>query len=128
MKEFLRFLMCIIIIAALVFVYMFLKDQNNIYDANREKDSGDRIEVISGDNDNSGEQELSGDSGDIKDNEPTLSGDVQNSGDTNKDEKNPLDVKDIIKASGDDSNENTTTNNNTKGNESGDVNSVVSGD
>ncbi len=127
MKEFLRFLMCIIIIAALVFVYMFLKDQNNIYDANREKDSGDRIEVISGDNDNSGEQELSGDSGDIKDNESTLSGDVQNSGDTNKDEKNPLDVKDIIKASGDDSNENTT-NNSTKGNESGDVNSVVSGD
>lgn len=127
MKEFLRFLMCIIIIAALVFVYMFLKDQNNIYDANNEKDSGDRIEIVSGDTNNSGEQELSGDSGDINDNEPALSGDVQNSGDTNKDGEIPHDVKDIEKVSGDASSKNTI-NNNTKGNESGDIAGVVSGD
>ena len=127
MKEFLRFLMCIIIIAALVFVYMFLKDQNNIYDANNEKDSGDRIEIVSGDTNNSGEQELSGDSGDINDNEPALSGDVQNSGDTKKDGEIPHDVKDIEKVSGDASSENTI-NNNTKGNESGDITGVVSGD
>lgn len=127
MKEFLRFLMCIIIIAALVFVYMFLKDQNNIYDTNNEKDSGDRIEIVSGDTNNSGEQELSGDSGDINDNEPALSGDVQNSGDTNKDGKIPHDVKDIEKVSGDASSKNTI-NNNTKGNESGDITGVVSGD
>lgn len=127
MKEFLRFLMCIIIIAALVFVYMFLKDQNNIYDANNEKDSGDRIEIVSGDTNNSGEQELSGDSGDINDNEPALSGDVQNSGDTNKDGEIPHDVKDIEKVSGDASSKNTI-NNNTKGNESGDITGVVSGD
>lgn len=127
MKEFLRFLMCIIIIAALVFVYMFLKDQNNIYDANNEKDSGDRIEIVSGDTNNSGEQELSGDSGDINDNEPALSGDVQNSGDTKKDGEIPHDVKDIEKVSGDASSKNTI-NNNTKGNESGDITGVVSGD
>lgn len=127
MKEFLRFLMCIIIIAALVFVYMFLKDQNNIYDANNEKDSGDRIEIVSGDTNNSGEQELSGDSGDINDNEPALSGDVQNSGDTKKDGEIPHDVKDIEKVSGDALSENTI-NNNTKGNESGDITGVVSGD
>ncbi len=127
MKEFLRFLMCIIIIAALVFVYMFLKDQNNIYDTNNEKDSGDRIEIVSGDTNNSGEQELSGDSGDINDNEPALSGDVQNSGDTNKDGEIPHDVKDIEKVSGDASSKNTI-NNNTKGNESGDITGVVSGD
>lgn len=126
MKEFLRFLMCIIIIAALVFVYMFLKDQNNIYDANNEKDSGDRIEIVSGDTNNSGEQELSGDSGDINDNEPALSGDVQNSGDTKKDGEIPHDVKDIEKVSGDALSENTI-NNNTKGNESGDITGVVSG-
>lgn len=127
MKEFLRFLMCIIIIAALVFVYMFLKEQNNIYDTNNEKDSGDRIEIVSGDTNNSGEQELSGDSGDINDNEPALSGDVQNSGDTNKDGEIPHDVKDIEKVSGDASSKNTI-NNNTKGNESGDITGVVSGD
>ena len=34
MKEFLRFLMCLIIIATLVFVYMFLTDQNNNYSNN----------------------------------------------------------------------------------------------
>lgn len=127
MKEFLRFLMCIIIIAALVFVYMFLKEQNNIYDTNNEKDSGDRIEIVSGDTNNSGEQELSGDSGDINDNEPALSGDVQNSGDTNKDGEIPHDVKDIEKVSGDASSKNTI-NNNTKGNESGDITGVASGD
>lgn len=127
MKEFLRFLMCIIIIAALVFVYMFLKDQDNIYDTNNEKDSGDRIEIVSGDTNNSGEQELSGDSGDINEDEPALSGDVQNSGDTNKDGEILHDVKDIEKVSGDASSKNTI-NNNTKGNESGDITGVVSGD
>ena len=127
MKEFLMFLMCVIIIAALVFVYMFLNDQNNIYDSNVKKDSGDRIEFVSGDTDNSGEKELSGDNENVNDKESDLSGDVQNSGDTNKDEKVPHDVNDTVKTSGDASSENAT-NNNTKGNESGDITDVVSGD
>ena len=55
MKEFLRFLMCVIIVAALVFVYMFLTSKNNDYSNNS---STEDIIVASGDIENSGDKEV----------------------------------------------------------------------
>lgn len=56
MKEFLRFLMCVIIIAALVFVYMFLTSKNNDYSNNNKGD--ENIIAVSGDIENSGDKEV----------------------------------------------------------------------
>ena len=55
MKEFLRFLMCVIIVATLVFVYMFLTSKNNDYSNNG---STEDIIVVSGDIENSGDKEV----------------------------------------------------------------------
>lgn len=55
MKEFLRFLMCVIIVATLVFVYMFLTSKNNDYSDNG---STEDIIVVSGDIENSGDKEV----------------------------------------------------------------------
>ena len=85
MKEFLRFLMCIIIIAVLLFVYTFLKNQSAIYDENIDNNSGDVIEKISGDNE---ENDFSGEYKNIESGDQTLSGDakVNFSGDEDKEE------------------------------------------
>ncbi len=126
MKEFLRFLMCVIIVAVLIFVYTFLRDQNNIYNGNANNISGDVIERISGDNEKS---DLSGEYENVESGEQNSSGDVDDSasGDEDKKDENHQDVE---KISGDASVKNIDENNtkvDERNNESGNLSSV-SGD
>lgn len=82
MKEFLRFLMCVIIATVLVFVYIFLNDQNNYYIEQMDKLSGDNENIITGfendimQNGETTDNTESGDSQNVSDN--TFSGDIEN--------------------------------------------------
>lgn len=81
MKEFLRFLMCVIIVAVLVFVYIFLNNQNTYYIEQMDKLSGDNENIISDivNGTNQSGETNNFESGDFqKESGDTFSGDVEN--------------------------------------------------